>query len=187
MTDMSRKTLSFLAALALAPAAAGAEPHAYRAARLWPGDGPAVADAVLVVQDGKVVAAGRRAAVTIPADAIIHDLGDAVIIPGLVVAETTLAEKGRDDLHALTPHYRAADGFDPYADYSTVLAGGVTTVQIAPGGKRLLPGQGSVVKLFGDDPARRTLREEESLRVLLGGAFKDPPRVYEPPGGAVPV
>src|SRR5438067_285320 len=140
--------------LTLRGAPPAAETHAYRAARIWPGDGPVIANGVLVVREGKVVAVGGRAQVSVPADAINHDLGDAVLIPGLVVAETTLAERGRDDLHALTPHYRAADGFDPYADYSSVLAGGVTTVQIAPGGKRLLPGQGSVVKLFGDDPGR---------------------------------
>ena len=175
-----------LLAMIAAPVSA-AETHAYRAARLWPGDGPVVTDAVLVVRDGKVLAAGKRSAVTVPADAVIHELGNAVIIPGLVVAETSLAEKGRDDLHALTPHYRAADGFDPYADYSSILAGGVTTVQLAPGGKRLVPGQGSVVKLFGDDVGRRTLREEESLRVVFGEAFKNPPRVYEPPVGAVSI
>ncbi len=179
------RSLLLLAVFA-APAAAE-PPHVYRATRLWPGDGPAVTDAVLVVRDGKVVAAGKRTAVTIPADAIIHDLGDAVIIPGLVIAETSLAEKGRDDLHAFTPDHRAADGFDPFADYSSILAGGVTTVQLAPGGKRLVPGQGSVVKLFGDDIARRTLREEESLRVVFGDAFKNPPRVYEPPVGAVSI
>src|SRR4051794_12856029 len=88
-----------------------AETHAYRAARTWPGDGPAVADAVLVVRDGKGVAVGRRAEVSVPADAVTHDLGDAVVIPGLVAAETALAERGRDDLHALTPEHRAADGF----------------------------------------------------------------------------
>src|SRR5262249_21048234 len=154
---------------------------------LWPGNGPAIADAVLVVRDGKVIAAGKRADVAIPPDAVVHDLGDATIIPGLIAAETSLAEKGRDDLVAITPQYRAADGFDPYGDPATALAGGVTTAQIAPGGKRLMPGQGAVVKLFGDEPARRTLREEESLRVVLGDAFKNPPRVYEPPVGAVSV
>jgi imidazolonepropionase-like amidohydrolase len=170
----------------LAPASA-AETLAYRAARLWPGDGPAIADAVLIVRDGKVVAAGPRNSTNIPTDAVVHDLGDAVIIPGLIAAETTLAEKGRDDQHALTPHHRAIDGFDPYADYSAALAGGVTTVQLAPGGKRLLPGQGAVVKLSGDDLAHRTLRETESLRVVFGDAFKNPPRIYEPPVGAVSV
>jgi len=189
MTDaMKSFRLSCVAAVALLAAPAfAAELHAYRAARVWPGNGPVIVDGVLVVRDGKIVAAGRRADVTVPADAIVHDLGDAVIIPGLVVAETTLAEKGRDDLHTLTPEHRAIDGFDPFADYSTVLAGGVTTVQLSPGGKRLLPGQGAVVKLFGDDPARRTLRGEESLRIVLGGAYKGAPRVYEPPVGAVSV
>jgi imidazolonepropionase-like amidohydrolase len=175
-----------LALLFAAPASA-AETHVYRAARLWPGDGPAIADAVLVVRDGKVVTIGKRADIKIPDDAVMHDLGDATIIPGLVISETTLADRGKDDLHVLTPHYRAIDAFDPFADYSNILAGGVTTVQLSPGGKRLLPGQGAVVKLFGDDLARRTLREEESLRLVLGDAVKNPPRIYEPPVGAVSV
>ena len=179
--------LTAVVCVSLAAPLGAAEPHAYRAARLWPGDGPPIADAVLIVRDGKIVAAGRRSDVPIPPDAVEHDLGEAVIIPGLIAAETALAEKGRDDLLALTPHHRAIDGFDHYADYSAPLAGGVTTVQISPGGRRLLPGQGSVVKLFGDDLARRTLRESESLRVVLGDAFKNPPKVYEPPVGAVSV
>jgi imidazolonepropionase-like amidohydrolase len=185
MNSLRHSCVAVLAFVAV-PAIA-AEPHAYRAGRIWPGNGPVIADGVLVVRDGKVVAVGRRADVTIPDDAVTHDLGDAVLIPGLVVAETTLAERGRDDLHTLTPEHRAIDGFDPYADFSTAISGGVTTVQLSPGGKRLLPGQGAVVKLFGEDGARRTLRDEESLRVVLGGAFKGAPRVYEPPVGAVSV
>lgn len=164
-----------------------AEPHVFRAARLWPGDGPPIADAVLVVRDGKVVAAGSRANVAIPAGAVMHDLGDATIIPGLIAAETSLAERGRDDLHALTPHHRAIDGFDWYADFHDPLSGGVTTVQISPGSRRLMPGQGAVVKLFGSDHERRVLREVESLRVVLGEASRNPPRIYEPPVGAVSV
>jgi imidazolonepropionase-like amidohydrolase len=182
---MTYRSIAILAFFAL-PAAA-AEPQAYRAARLWPGDGPVIVDAVLIVRDGKVVAAGKRADVKVPDDAVMHDLGDATIIPGLVIAETTLADRGKDDLHVLTPHYRAIDGFDPFGDYSSLLAGGVTTVQLSPGGKRLLPGQGSVVKLFGDDLVHRTLRDEESLRLVLGDGIKSPPRIYEPPVGAVSV
>src|SRR5260221_759667 len=177
-----------LVAFLLATPAGGAEPHAYRANRIWPGDGqPYAGGAVLVVKDGKVVAVGKEADVKVPAGAVVHDLGDATIIPGLIAGETSLADKGRDDLHALTPHHRAIDGFDYYADFSGPLSGGVTTVQIAPGAKRLLPGQCAVVKLFGDDPEMRTLREVESLRVMLGEAFKNPPKIYEPPVGAVSV
>jgi imidazolonepropionase-like amidohydrolase len=178
---------TLLALFLIAAPATAAETHAYKTARLWPGDGPAIADAVLVVRDGKIVAAGPRNSTAIPADAVVHELGDAVIIPGLIAGESSLAEKGRDDQHALTPHHRAIDGFDPYADYSAALAGGVTTVQLAPGGKRLLPGQGAVVKLHGDDLAHRTLRETESLRIVFGDGFKNAPRIFEPPVGAVSV
>src|SRR5438876_2929436 len=151
-------------------------PQVYKAARIGTGDGPAIANGVLIVRDGKVGTVGPRDQVTVPEDAEIHDLGSAVLIPGLVIAETTLAEGGRDDERALTPEFRAIDGFDFYADYGSALAGGVTTVQIAPGSRRLMPGQGAVIKLAGENPADRTLRERESLRVLLGDAFKNPPR-----------
>jgi len=184
---MSNSTRFALLILLVAVPAIAAEPQAFRAARLWPGDGLPIADAVLIVRDGKIVAVGKRADVVIPADAVVHDLGEATIIPGLIAGETSLADKGRDDLHALTPHHRAIDGFDFYADFSGPLSGGVTTVQLSPGSKRLLPGQGAVVKLFGDDPAARTLREVEGVRVMLGDAFKNPPRIYEPPVGAVSV
>jgi imidazolonepropionase-like amidohydrolase len=184
---MTSRICSFLILTLAAGPAVSADLHVYRATRLWPGDGPVITHADLVVRDGKIVSVGKRSATGVPADAIIHDLGDAVLIPGLVVAETTVAEKGRDDVHAITPHHRAADGFDMYADYAPIVAGGVTTIQISPGDKRLVPGEGAVVKLHGNDPARRTLREVESLRVVFGDAFKNPPRIYEPPVGAVSV
>ena len=71
------------------------------------------------------------------------------------------------------PEFQAIDGFDFYGDYSKAIAGGVTTVQIAPGSDRLLPGQGAVVKLAGADPASRVLRERESLRVQLGRRLQE--------------
>jgi imidazolonepropionase-like amidohydrolase len=193
-TEYSVRRTQYAALLGLAlawllfacPAQAG-PPHVYRAARIWTGNDPPITNGVLVVRDGKVVAAGPHEKMTVPEDAEVHDLGPAVLIPGLVIAETTLGERGRDDEHALTPQFRAVDGFDFYADYSPALKGGVTTVQIAPGSRRLMPGQGAVVKLAGDDLDARTLRERESLRILLGDAFKNPPRIYEPPVGAVSV
>jgi imidazolonepropionase-like amidohydrolase len=176
-----------LAVLLLASPVFAGPPHAYQAARIWTGDGPPVVNGVLLVRDGKIAAVGPRGKVAVPEDAEVHDLGPAVLIPGLVIAETTLAESGRDDEHALTPEFRAIDGFDFYREYRDALSGGVTTVQIAPGSRRLMPGQGAVVKLAGDEAADRTLRARESLRIVLGDAFKNPPRIYEPPVGAVSV
>jgi imidazolonepropionase-like amidohydrolase len=174
------------------------ELHLFKAARLWSGAAPPYVSAGLLVRDGKVVAAGRLVngkivtsgsteEVAVPPEAQVHDLGSAVIIPGLVIGQTTLAERGRDDERSLTPEFQALDGFDFYGDYSKAIAGGVTTVQIAPGSDRLMPGQGAVVKLAGNNPASRVLRERESLRVQLGDAFKNPPRIFEPPVGAVSV
>jgi imidazolonepropionase-like amidohydrolase len=170
----------------------------FKAARLWSGAAPAYVNAGLLMRDGKVVAAGRLVngkivtagstrEVAVPPEVQVHDLGSAVIIPGLVIGQTTLAERGRDDERSLTPEFQALDSFDFYGDFSKAIAGGVTTVQIAPGSDRLMPGQGAVVKLAGNDPASRVLRERESLRVQLGDAFKNPPRIFEPPVGAVSV
>ena len=76
----------------------------------------------------------------------------AVLIPGLVAAETGLGVVSADDERALTPEVRAIDGFDPFADFEAPLSGGVTTVQLSPGRSRLMPGRGAVVKLAGPDP-----------------------------------
>ena len=133
-----------LLALAGTPPAIGAaqEVVAYRAARSGAGDGPPIEDATLVVRDGKVAAVGPADSVAVPEGAEVRGLGPAVLIPGLVVAETGLAEGGRDDELALTPGVRALDGFDFFEDFSRALAGGVTTVQLSPGRARLLPGAG---------------------------------------------
>ena len=158
--------------------------HLYKAARLWSGSAPVYVGAALLVRDGKVVAAGKlqgdkivtvganAGEVQIPAGVQVHELGSAVIIPGLVIGQTTLAENGRDDERALTPEFRAIDGFDFYGDFSKALAGGVTTVQIAPGSDRLMPGRGG-----GQAGRRRSghrvLRRSRELAHSTGDAFKN--------------
>ncbi len=170
--------------VALIASAAQAETDAYFADRIWLGSGNAIQDGVLLVRDGLVLRVGSRNQIAIPPDARRHELGGRVIIPGLVVAHTSLGVAD-DDENAITPQVRAIDGFDLFEDYSPLLAGGVTTVQISPGRQRLVPGQGAVVKLAGDDPQRRVLAVDESLRLDLSEASRNPPRVFEPPVGAV--
>ncbi|CAN5863033.1 hypothetical protein BH23PLA1_BH23PLA1_10240 [soil metagenome] len=178
---------AWLAPLGKAPAPAqaqGAPPsrsnQVYHAARIWTGDGPPIENATLVVQDGKVLDVGPRGAVEIPEAADVRDLGESSLIPGLIVAETDLADGGRDDERALTPSVRALDGFDLFGDFSRPLSGGVTTVQISPGRARLVPGRGAVVKLSGEGSTARILLAEGPLRVVLGNEALDPPRIYDP-------
>ncbi len=162
-----------------------AERAAFRVGELWTGDGQRIADAVLLVADGKIVAVGSVDSTPIPTGYVLHDRRGMTMIPGLILAESGLAEGGEDDELAVTPAVRAVDGFDFFAPRQELLAAGVTTVQISPGAARLLPGQGSVVKLAGESIETRVLRSSESLRVLLTAAAFSPPTVYEPPVGAV--
>lgn len=178
--------LASLLLLVATPAALAGDQHAFFAGRIWPGTGEPINDAVMVVEDGKVTAIGPRKVTNIPAGAKRHDLSDSVLIPGLVIAETSLGVS-TDDERTLTPEVRAVDGFDFYGDYTNYLGGGVTTVQVSPGRSRLMPGQGGVVKLAGGSASERILSDRESLRIILTNASATPPRIYEPPVGAVSV
>ncbi|MAD79625.1 MAG: hypothetical protein CMJ50_02110 [Planctomycetaceae bacterium] len=169
------------------PRVEAAPVEAYTARRIWTGGDLIVSRGVLLVSDGKVIKVGRRADIQIPTDALIHDLGEAVIIPGLVIAETGLATGSRDGNETIAPAQLAIDGFDFFADFDNLLAGGVTTVQISPGSNRLVPGQGAVVKLMGNSIDQRTLARTESLRVLLSSSSRNPPTIFRPPVGAVSV
>jgi imidazolonepropionase-like amidohydrolase len=186
MTYRINIRLACLVLILSATSAHAGDQHAFFAGRIWPGNAEPIVDGVMIVEDGKITAIGSRKAIKVPAAAKRHDLSDSVLIPGLVIAETSLGA-GADDERTLTPEVRAVDGFDFYGDYSKLLAGGVTTVQVSPGRARLMPGQGGVVKLAGISPTKRILSDKESLRLVLTAASASPPRIYEPPVGAVSV
>ena len=90
LLDRLLSTSAFLA-LGVALSASAAEPvTVVRAARLYDGKADAVVSpGVVVVSDGRVVAAGSSAAV--PAGARVVDLGDATLLPGLMDAHTHLS------------------------------------------------------------------------------------------------
>ncbi len=160
---------------------------AYFASSIWTGEGDPISNGVLLVREGVIVAVGPRDKVEIPPRAKRHELGSATLIPGLVIAQTNIVESTRSEEYAISPEVRAVDGFDPFGDYQNLLAAGITTVQISAGNDRLMPGQGAVVKLAGDDATKQILSEVESFRIVLTRDGLTPPTVYEPPVGAVSV
>lgn len=90
-------------------AEAGSAPVAYLGGRLVDGSGgPAIADAAVVVAGGKIIAAGPRAQVRLPAGARRVELGGKTLVPGLW------------DMHA---HVEQVEWGPVY------LAAGVTTVR----------------------------------------------------------
>jgi imidazolonepropionase-like amidohydrolase len=83
------------------PAPAAQRTIAIKAARLFDGKSDSTtADAVVLVQGGRVTAAGARLA--IPAGAQVIDLGDATMMPGFIDAHTHLSDESSDDWAADT-------------------------------------------------------------------------------------
>jgi len=152
---------------------------AIKAGTIYPVNSVPIQDGVILIRDGKIESVGKN--LEIPDDAEIIDAKDKVVIPGLIDAFTTLAEPAGDDEESVTPDIRAVDAFDFYGEYRRLLAGGVTTVYISPGQRRLVSGQGSVVKLAGDSIVKRRLKDSSSLRITIGELSKNPPALWNPP------
>ncbi|MBK9387262.1 MAG: amidohydrolase family protein [Planctomycetes bacterium] len=191
MRSRLRLTRAWIAALALAGlAVAGAraatpgELIAYRAAAIHTGGVPELLEnAYLVVRDGKIVDIAAQA----PAGARIIDLGAAVIVPGLVAADSSISSPDGEipnaagDLRTAGADLRAIDGFDFFASREELLAAGITTVYVAPGRGRLIGGRGAVVKLAGASRDARILRAESDLYVNVSAEALNPPGIFDPP------
>jgi len=158
-------------------ATAGAQPAAARIA-------PFYAPGALLLVDGKVAEVG--AAIEAPGDAEVLDLGDAVVMPGIVNASTTLAGTSawlqntvwKDE--AVAAHFDPADAFDLFADWSGPLLGGVTTVYLGCGPDRLISGQGAVAKLSSRDGKAQLLARQSQLEVNFGFVSRTPQKVDPP-------
>ncbi len=150
-----------------------------KAGTIYPITAPPIQNGIILINNGKIEAVGQG--LKIPEGAEVIDATGKIVIPGLIDAFTTLAERERDEEESVTPDIRAKDAFDFYGKYRRMLAGGVTTVYISPGQRRLISGLGAVVKLAGDSVPRRTVKDEAALRITLGELPKDPPTVFKPP------
>ncbi|MCA9256807.1 MAG: hypothetical protein KDA33_14260, partial [Phycisphaerales bacterium] len=164
------------AGLAMAGADKTPATYAVRAKRIYTmADGETwfVDNGLMLVRDGKIAAIG--ADIDLPAYTKIIDLGEAVIAPGFVLANSTIVPP-HSAPDSVGPQYRAIDGFDPYLNYDRVIAGGVTTAYLNPGNHRLVSGQGAVVKLGAEGDAA-ILRDDGDLVINLGERAFDPPSI----------
>ncbi|MFM8494364.1 MAG: amidohydrolase, partial [Planctomycetia bacterium] len=139
--------------------------------------GPAIADGVVVIRDGKVATVGPAAQVAIPAGARV--LTAAVVTPGLVDAHTVVGltgylnqEQDQDQLdpaEPIQPELRAIDSYNPRERLIEWVRGfGVTTLHTGHAPGALVSGQTMVVKTRGDSVEEAALVPVAMVAVTLG-------------------
>ncbi len=167
-----------LFALALATCLSAQQQTVIRAGRLHVGDGRVLENTRVRIQDGRIIAVEKDQG-PLPTGVKLLDLRKQTLIPGLVATHTSLA--ALDQAPNVSPDVIAADQFDFYKKYPRLVASGLTTVYLAPGKARLVPGQGSVVKLAGKNPGTRLLKEGSALHFnLLPASRRSIPAIFEP-------
>jgi len=113
----------------------GPPPFAVRGARLEVGDGTVVEDAVVVVRDGKVEAAGPAASTKIPAGLPVVDGKGCTLMPASVVAATRLGlPAAQGALDRPTPAETVEDELPPAAAaMASAAREGIAVLGLAPG------------------------------------------------------
>jgi len=169
---MTRLLRTTFATLLLAAAASAQETvTAYTNATLMPGGKPAISNATMVVSGGKVLAIGG-ADLKVPEGAKVVDCGGKTITPGLIDASFRSASNQQDlneQSEEVTPHLRILDNLDPKSPlFERARNHGVTTVHVMPGTRNVIGGLGCVIKTHGDDPKSMVIKEDASLRIVMG-------------------
>jgi imidazolonepropionase-like amidohydrolase len=161
-------------------ATARAEPPAALAIR---GDlvhtmaGPAIADGVVVIENGKIARVGPANAVAVPPDARV--IRGRVVTPGLIDAHTVVGLTGwlnqtqdqdqLDEGDPLQPELRAIDSYNPRERLVEWIRGfGVTTIHTGHAPGALVSGQTMVVKTVGETVESAALVPVAMVAVTLG-------------------
>jgi imidazolonepropionase-like amidohydrolase len=171
-----------LAALAAAPAPQQREQGALAIAakEIWLADGQRVTDGVLLVQDGKVKAAGRGVDVPSGTPRIEHD---GVVTPGLIAFDSTVGLNGEssEPRRSVLAGGRVIDAFDKLdSGLALALRQGITTLVLAPASTTLAGGRCAVVKTASGAP----LLAEGHLALSLCESALDPDRFPTSASGA---
>jgi imidazolonepropionase-like amidohydrolase len=168
--------LAAASALALAPAAF-AQDVAIRGEQVHTMAGPAIADGVVVIDDGKIVAVGPAATTPIPAGFPVVEAK--VVTPGLVDARTVVGLAGymnqphdQDQLDAsapVQPQLRAIDAYNPNEVLVEWLRGfGVTTIHTGHGPGALVSGQTMIAKTIGTTADAAVIVPQAMVAANLG-------------------
>jgi imidazolonepropionase-like amidohydrolase len=154
--------LTLLAADGAPPKAAAAEgAFAIRAARVHVGDGQIVEKAVVLIEDGRIRAVGRDVPVPKGAKLVEHD-GD--LSAGMIALHDYSGAQSEnfESTRVMMPEAELRHAFDSdHADFSRLVAEGITSVVISASPGALVGGTTSVVKTSGG----RVLKDRAQLHL----------------------
>lgn len=145
------------------------KPLAIRGAKLYSGTGAPIEDSVVVIDKGRILAAGKDVAV--PAGAEVVDAWGKVLIPGLIDAASRLFLPPSGERSAGGAEQRALDALDLFQpDALEAVRQGVTTVYVGPVSLGTINGTGVILHL---DASPTILRNDAALKVTLGASGGD--------------
>ena len=154
-TPFALRGVCLLAVLCGAPAAplhSQENPIAFTGARIETAVTPPIADGVLVIQGGKILAVGPAGSVAIPEGAEVRDVAGLTIMPGIVDTHSHLGGTMNERSGPVQAELRVLDSLDPRdGAFRRALAGGITTVNIMPGSGNVIGGQTVYLKLRRDN------------------------------------
>lgn len=157
-------------------------------AHLVDGGGVLTGGVTILVRDDRIEAVGKN--IDIPPDARVVDYGpDAVIVPGLIAATSSYGMPvprfpGEivDSPRTADFGVRAVDNLDLFSRESLEdLSAGVTAAYIAPTNRRLIGGQGAVIKLAGDSLEQRLVRDAVAIDGSISDEARNAPGYWKPP------
>jgi imidazolonepropionase-like amidohydrolase len=155
---------------------------AIRGEKVYTSAGPAIADGVVIIRDGKVQQVGPSSQVRIPAGFRI--LQAKVVTPGLIDAHTVVGLSGYlNQIHdqdqvertaALQPDLRAIDAYNPQERLvEWVRSHGVTTMHTGHGPGVLVSGQTMIVKSRGRTVDEAVMVPEAMIAVTIGESARE--------------
>ena len=157
------------------PVVPAQEVVALRGATVHTAAGPPIANATIIVRDGKIAEVGQNSAV--PAGAKIYDVTGKIIIPGMMDNHSHIGASVtdlNDTPMVIGPQHRAIDALNlDDSDWKEAVKGGVTTVVTGPGSGENVSGQAIVIKTFGADLQNRILNERGGMKFAMGAKSRD--------------
>lgn len=139
---------------------------------------------VLVGDDGKIAAVGTE--IDIPVGATVIDASGQYVFPGFIDSHSHIgvfsdgegrgSADGNELTDPVTPGVRVIDAFNT-ADVALrdAIQGGITAAWVTPGSGNVIGGQGSTVRLWGQNIDDMVLKSPSGMKSAMG---ENPKRVY---------